>query len=292
VTSIRLGALDFFPIPPSMSSSDVIWQAIELVPQLEAWGYTRYWLGEHHGAGIAHSSPEILIPVLAGLTSSIRIGAGGILLSLHRPTKVAEDFRLLNLLYPGRIDLGLARGSKSHEQVALSSLPNQPYVSYEDKVSELLGYLRNSNPLVVNPNNVWPPELWMLGSSTVSVRLASIFSTFFCFAEFLSAEGIDLSEIAAGYFSHFQPSIDIPAPRCAIALAGVCAESESEAERLVQVERSIAVRPTLVGSPSGCARRLHELERLTGINEFFFLDLCQNPRLHQASFRLLAQAVL
>jgi alkanesulfonate monooxygenase SsuD/methylene tetrahydromethanopterin reductase-like flavin-dependent oxidoreductase (luciferase family) len=178
-----------------------------------------------------------------------------------------------------------------HEHTQLFHEPDELNAPFEEKVSELLGYFRNTSSITVNPENVWPPELWMLGSGTVSVHQASTSGTFFCFAEFLAKEGTDLSNVVDHYLSRFQPSVDAPIPRCGIALAGVCAESRCEADRMAGMARTIAVRPTLVGDPGTCARRLRELQQQTGVADFFFLDLCQDPTAHELSFKLLAEAV-
>ena len=95
-----LGALDLCKLFPGQTHHAVIWESIELAPRLEQSGYGRYWLAEHHGSDVAHGSPELLAPVLAGVTSKMRIGVAGVLLRLYSPYKVAQDFRLLHTIFP------------------------------------------------------------------------------------------------------------------------------------------------------------------------------------------------
>src|SRR5947209_16350919 len=111
--TIQLGALDFSPVTRGMKPADAIWDTIDLSKDLDALGYSRFWIAEHHGSGVAHSCPEILIPVIAGITHRIRVGSAGILLRLYNPLKIAKTFRLLHAIYPRRIDLAIARGSAS-----------------------------------------------------------------------------------------------------------------------------------------------------------------------------------
>src|SRR5262245_47998330 len=110
-SELRLGALDFTRTSFQLGAADALQDTIDLAPHLDALGYSRYWLAEHHVQNVAHSSPEILVAVLAGLTECMRIGVAGILLRYYSPLKVAYVFQLLATLYPGRIDLGIAKGA-------------------------------------------------------------------------------------------------------------------------------------------------------------------------------------
>ena len=107
---MKLGALDFSPIPAGMRATDALWSTNELAGLLEELGYTKLWLGEHHSANIAHASPEIMAALVAGVTERIHVGAAGVLLNYRNALRTASAFRLLAALYEGRIDLGLARG--------------------------------------------------------------------------------------------------------------------------------------------------------------------------------------
>src|SRR5579859_4681025 len=129
----QLGALDLCRLYDGHKPSDTVWETIELAQLLESYGYGRYWLAEHHTADVAHSSPEILTPIVAGLTRRIIVGPAGVLLRFHSPLKVAKDFRLLHTLYPGRVDLGLARGGVPEiieKELRQSSKPDE--LTYKD----------------------------------------------------------------------------------------------------------------------------------------------------------------
>ena len=109
-SNFQLGMLDLSWAEPPRSHAAVAHDSLDLAPLAETFGYSRYWLAEHHSPWVAHGSPEILLPLLAGLTSSLRVGTAGVLLGFYSPYKVAANFRLLEALFPGRIDLGIARG--------------------------------------------------------------------------------------------------------------------------------------------------------------------------------------
>src|SRR5712671_3615743 len=102
MSQFTLGALDLSPVPAGASPAAAIQTTLQTAPLLEGFGYSRYWMAEHHGAFVSHSSPELLVPVIAGLTKKMRVGVAGILLRLHSPLKVAKNFRLLEAVYPGR----------------------------------------------------------------------------------------------------------------------------------------------------------------------------------------------
>src|SRR5258708_36849879 len=114
-----LGALDLSPVLPGGTPVDAIHTTLQTAPVLEGFGYSRYWLAGHHGPFVSHSSPELLVPVLAGLTKKKRVGVAGILLRLHSPVKVAKNLRLLPGLYPRRGDLGIARATPKPEPAVL-----------------------------------------------------------------------------------------------------------------------------------------------------------------------------
>jgi len=138
-----LGALDLSPVFAGTKASDAIEMTLKVAPALEGFGYSRYWLAEHHGPMVAHSSPELLVPVIAGLTKRMRVGTAGILLRLYSPFKVAKDFRLLHSVFPDRIDLGIARGTAREQELLLRDGVNSQ-VNFEQKVSDLVSFLRGT----------------------------------------------------------------------------------------------------------------------------------------------------
>jgi luciferase family oxidoreductase group 1 len=288
--SFKLGALDLTPIFPGAKPMDPIWETLDLAPALETIGYSRYWLAEHHGDQIANSSPEILVSILAGLTERMHIGTAGILLRLHSPLKVALNFRLLQGIYPGRIDLGVARGMTSARVSAALRRNESSEDDFEDRVLELFSHLRSQSSLVVNPAGVGIPEIWMLGSSDRSMRIAAEQGTAFCFASFLNAE-MDLPQLFESYRTTFKPRPAFPEPKGAIAFAGICAPNEGEARALMQGQRPYSVIPTFVGGQASGLKYLQGLHDSTGVNEFVFLDMCRSYDKRLNSYRLLAETL-
>jgi luciferase family oxidoreductase group 1 len=292
VPKFMLGALDLSPIFPGTSATDALRSTLELAPQLEGFGYGRYWLAEHHKEWAAHSCPELLVAMLAERTTRMRIGTAGILLQLHNPLLMAKRFRLLQAVYPDRIDLGIARGRASAVVETLMSDAALKQRTFEQGVCELIGYLRGMQT-IVNPNGVGSPEIWMLGRSTISMELAARHGTAFSFAAYLAEPGLDEAMVLERYRTTFQPAGELAEPKCSIAVAGVCARTDAEARTLLNNDSPIGVfRPTLVGGPETCAREISALYAKTGVTEFVFLDMCRVFSDRRDSYRLLASALL
>lgn len=288
--NFALGALDLCKLYGDESHQEVIWESIELAPRLEAMGYTRYWLAEHHGSDVAHGSPELLVPVLGGVTRTMRIGTAGILLRLYSPYKIAENFRLLHTLFPDRIDLGIARGfvSTDREKAFLSG----PEIPFEKKVSQLLGYVRGTQYPVANPANTAAPEIWMLGSKMTSMELAAEWGTAFCYALFLDvAASSSTAEVINQYRKQFKPSVNLKQPKWSIAIAGVCAGSVEQAHTLAPTEE-IGVLKNILGTPSMWRDQLVQLRDQTETSEFIIMDLCRGVDKRARSYELLASAIL
>lgn len=284
-----LGALDFCCVHEGMSPVAALKQTLDLAPALEELGYSRYWLAEHHGFLSAHSAPEMLVPLLAGTTTRIHVGTAGILLRLYSPFKVATDFQLLNALFPGRIDLGLARGVAPAQVEELLLEGRQGAPPYESKVRDLLGFLRGTSDVAVSPRNPAPPEVWILGTNTTSMRLAAEHGTAFCLALFFP-QTVDLRDILAEYRDRFRPGPGLQAPRWSVAFAGVCHEDEAEARRIAD-SRLPDVIPSLVGTPGQCREQVEALRDRCGTRELVFLDLCKEYGDRVRSYRLLAEAL-
>jgi luciferase family oxidoreductase group 1 len=286
---IKLGALDFSRIYDGTKPTDAIWETLELAPQLESYGYSRFWMSEHHAHDVAHSSPELMTAVVAGLTNRMKIGTGGVLLRYYSPLKVACTFRLLNSIFPGRIDLGLARGFVEPD---IAQLLGPTTELYEDKVKQLIEFLRGTGKVAPRPSGVAPPDLWMLGAGSESAAIASAHGTCYCFAAFLSRRGDqDVARTFRVYKNEFHPSREHPQPVLAVAVAGICAESESEARRLLSLENIYGVIPTVIGDPTQCRAELHRLADAYELDEIIFLDLSNTLATRIRSYRLIAQAM-
>jgi luciferase family oxidoreductase group 1 len=235
---LTLSVLDQSPVRQGVTPRDALLETIELARHVEALGYRRYWLAEHHGsAGLAGSAPEIMVARVAAETSHIRVGSGGVMLSHYSSLKVAEQFRLLETLYPGRIDLGIGRapGSDQLTAIALQHGPGALGIEhFPNQIADLIGYLEHTIPadhpfarIRVSPEGETLPEIWILGSSEQSAIFAAYFGRAFSFAHFITDEGG--VEIMAAYRQQFRPSPPLAAPLGNIGVFVVCAPSEDEA---------------------------------------------------------------
>ena len=228
-------------MPSGSTGADAVRETVALARAAEALGYSRYWLAEHHNSGgLAGTAPEVLVARVASATSTIRAGAGGVLLSHYSPLKVAEVFRVLNSLFPGRIDLGVGRtpGADAVTTAALQPGPD----AYGDehfprRVADLVAYLgegpQPDHPhagALAMPHGAGSPDVWLLGSSPYSAGLAATLGLRFCFAQFITPSyGPRIME---RYRRGFTPSPTCVSPRAAVAVSVVCAETDGEAEML------------------------------------------------------------
>jgi luciferase family oxidoreductase group 1 len=238
---VLLSVLDQSPIRSGGTPADAIDETLRLAELADRLGYHRYWLAEHHASrGLAGSSPEVLIGAVAARTRRIRVGSGGVMLSHYSPLKVAETFRVLETLHPGRIDLGIGRapGSDSKTARALAHGPGALGIEgFPAQVRDLIDYLHDALPpdhpfagVHAMPTGPTAPEVWLLGSSDESATLAAHFGQAFSFAHFISA-GYS-AEIVRAYRRHFRPSRYLATPRASLAVFVLCAETEAEAARL------------------------------------------------------------
>lgn len=249
-----LSVLDQSPIRVGGSADQAIRETIALARHAEALGYHRFWCAEHHSsAGFAGSVPEVLIAHLAAVTSHIRVGSGGVMLSHYAPLKVAESFRMLETLHPGRIDLGLGRapGGDHLTTAALRPGPQAygPEVFPEqlvDLCSFLTGRMEENHPfarLYAQPRGESVPDLWLLGSGGDSAAYAGALGAGFGYAHFINPDNLD-SAIET-YRRSFRPGL-YDRPRVMLALFALAADTEEEARYLVRT-RDVWVLNLLAG---------------------------------------------
>jgi luciferase family oxidoreductase group 1 len=286
--------LDLCPIPPSGTGRDALFNSFEQAVGVEEFGYSRYWLAEHHGPGTAHSSPELLAGLVANLTRRIRVGTAGVLLSYYSPLKVAKDFRLLQALFPGRIDLGVGAGRVDDETARrLLGSPASgevPAPNYAEKVNALAAYLADEK-LSITPRGVGVPEVWVLGSGGAgSAHLAARNGAAYSLSLFLAGGNGDPAVVEA-YRDRFQPGRLRPRPAWNVAVAGICADTEEEAHRLAALHRNPALVPNVVGSPEQCRTRLIEIAARYQTDEIIFLALCGGLEQRLRCYQLLARAL-
>jgi luciferase family oxidoreductase group 1 len=238
-----LSILDQSPIRTGASPAQAVQETLALAELADRLGYHRYWLAEHHStSGLAGSTPEILIGQVAARTRHLRVGSGGVMLSHYSSLKVAENFRMLEALFPGRIDLGIGRAPGS-DQLTARALQAGPGAAPPDQfavqVRDLFGFLTNSMPtdhpfarIRAMPAGATVPELWLLGSSDQSASLAAYFGCPFSYAHFISHHGGE--DVMAMYRQHFRPSAAFPSPRGNIGVFVICADTEAEALHLAK----------------------------------------------------------
>src|SRR5215204_2521197 len=232
---VPFSVLDLSPIVQGGSVADALHRSRELAQHAEQLGYVRYWLAEHHGmAGIASAATAVVIAHVAGGTSRIRVGAGGVMLPNHSPLVIAEQFGTLASLFPGRIDLGLGRAPGS-DQITARALRRSPAAgdTFPQDVLELVGYFQPADPghaVRAVPGAGLDVPIWILGSSLFGAQLAAALGLPFAFASHFAPTMLEQAlEI---YRAQFQPSPQLAEPYVMLGVNVFAAESEAEARRL------------------------------------------------------------
>jgi luciferase family oxidoreductase group 1 len=239
---MRLSVLDQSTVVAGRSPASSIRESLALAQHCEALGYARYWVAEHHNsASQAGTAPEILIAAIAATTERIRVGSAGVMLPHYAALKVAEQFRVLEAIAPGRIDLGLGRAPGSDGRTAYALNPNAATAAdhFPAQVRDLLDWLAGKRlveghpfrDVVAQPAGPTAPQAWILGSSDYGAQVAAYFGLPFCFAHFIT-DGQGAADALALYRAQFQPREGMKAPYAALCVWAMAAETESEAERL------------------------------------------------------------
>jgi len=241
---IPLSVLDQSVAKAGRPHGEAIRDTIRMAQACERLGYARFWLSEHHSHGsIVGTAPEILIGAIAAQTGAIRVGSAGIMLPHYSPLKVAEQFRVLDAIAPGRIDLGLGRapGSDGRTAFALNPLANERPAQFVTDVRDLMAWVTNS-PLPEGhpfakvkclPQDVTAPEIWILGSSDYGAQVAAYFGLPYAFAWFFT-DGRGGREAIELYRKTYRPSTPHPEPRATICVWALAAATEQEALRQYQ----------------------------------------------------------
>ena len=270
MAAVKFGVLDQAPVYPGETPADAFDHSLELIRACEALGYHRYWVAEHHAMDtLACASPEILITRLASATSRIRVGSGGVMLPHYSPFKVAEWFRTLECLFPGRMDLGVGRapGGDGRTAAALAYGSRIGVEYYPQKVADLTAFVSGGRAqteafagLTATPRCATMPEMWILASSPDSAELAARFGMGLCFAHFIVPQGA--AKILREYRRQFQPGV-LQAPHSAVGIFAICAEDEQEADvfrrmRELQKQRQ---RIGVMGEPTREEALTHDFSR-------------------------------
>ena len=257
-----LSVVDQSPMREGSTAGTALRETIDLAVAVESLGYHRYWVAEHHSIpNFAGTSPEMLIGQIAAQTETIRVGSGGVMLSHYSSLKVAENFSLLNSLYPGRIDLGIGRAPGS-DQVTASALayPSHPKEIryFPQQIHDLLGFLSNTleddhpfSSIQVSPSiSETSPAVWLLGSRYDSAMMAAQMGLPFAYAHFFGSGSQEGPSIVDGYRRNFQPSDNLSEPLVNVGIHVLCADTEKEALKLAS-SRNLARLKSITGRAQG-----------------------------------------
>jgi luciferase family oxidoreductase group 1 len=241
---VAISVLDLSPITQGGSAAQSLHHSLDLARHAERWGYARYWLAEHHNVpSVASAATSVVIAYVAGGTSTIRVGAGGIMLPNHSPLVIAEQFGTLESLFPGRIDLGLGRAPGSDQITALALRRNPSVDMFPQDVVELLAYFREPAPgQKVNavPGAGLHVPVWILGSSLFGAQLAAELGLPYAFAShFAPAQMMAAIHV---YRARFRPSEYLDRSRLMLGLNVVAADSDHEARRLFTSHQQLLLR--------------------------------------------------
>jgi luciferase family oxidoreductase group 1 len=322
----RFSVLDLAPVRQGGTIAEAFHNSLDLAQHAERWGFTRFWLAEHHNMpGIASAATSVLIGYIAGGTSTIRVGSGGIMLPNHAALVIGEHFGTLATLYPGRIDLGVGRAPGSDEAAARALRYNTSEEDFPRQVAELLAYLAPAGAgqrLVAFPGAGTNVPLWLLGSSTYSAQLAAAMGLPFAFASHFAPAL--LMQAIEKYREGFKPSQYLERPYVAIGVPIVAAETDEGAARLATsalqrhlklirrqpifipppvesmnglwtdaerflVESRLSV--AVVGGPETVHRKLTRLIEETAADELIFTSDLYDHSLRLRSFALAAEAM-
>lgn len=329
LADIKISTLDLVPVRADSGPAQSLRNSLDLAQHVEKFGYNRFWVAEHHNMdGIASSATSVLLSYLAGGTSTIRVGAGGVMLPNHAPLVIAEQFGTLASLYPGRIDLGLGRAPGS-DQLTARALRRERSGSaddFPDDVEELMRYLGPRTPeqkVIAVPGYGTEVPIWLLGSSLFSAQLAGMRGLPYAFASHFAPRY--MHEAIRVYRNHFQPSAVLDKPYVMLGVPLVAAETDEQAnylatsvyQRILALMRgqSLVQRPpvdtmdglwlphereavgsflglAMVGSPEKIRAKIELLLEQTEADELIFTcDLYEHAD-RIRSYELLAQTVL
>jgi luciferase family oxidoreductase group 1 len=327
---VRLSILDQSPVIRGHGAAQALGETLALARRAEELGYYRYWLAEHHAiAALADPCPEVLLARLGAETKTLRIGTGGVLLPYYSAFRTAETFRMLEALYPGRVDLGIGRapGGDSRTAHAVGGGRFPDAARFPEQVQDLVGHLDGKLPqghpferVRVQPEVGTAPEVWLLGSSDYSGVLAAELGLPFSFAHFINPRGGEA--VTAFYRGRFKPGREAK-PRVMVCTFLICAETDAQAERLaapVDLRRlHMALNidspfPTdaeaaghryndeerryveaqraraILGSPATCRRSLEAMAERYGADEIMVLTITGAYETRRRSYELLKDA--
>lgn len=275
---MRISVLDQSTASAGRGQDAAIRESLDLARHCDALGYHRYWVSEHHNSdSIVGTAPEVLMGAIAATTNRIRIGSAGVMLPHYASLKVAEQFRVLEALAPGRIDLGVGRAPGSDRLTAHALNPySNAADQFPQQVQELQAWL-SGTPLPANhpyrsikahPTGATTPTIWILGSSDYGAQLAAHFGMPYAYAYFFS-DGRGTEQALELYRRNYRPGAQHPEPQATICVWALAADTEAEARRLAttrehwRVGFEQGIRNPLVSPDEASAYRYSEAERAT-----------------------------
>jgi len=240
---LKLSVLDQSPAAQDQTQDQAIRESLALAKHCDALGYHRYWVSEHHNsASIVGTAPEVLMAAIAATTQRIRVGSAGVMLPHYSTLKVAEQFRVLEAIAPGRIDLGVGRAPGSDRMTAMALNPNlNAAQNFPIQVQELDFWLRGESlppghpfrEIRAHPQGATTPQIWILGSSDYGAQLAAHLGLPYAYAYFFT-EGRGTEEALALYRGNFRPSAHHAQPSATICVWALAADTDAEARHLLR----------------------------------------------------------
>ncbi|HEY3665596.1 MAG TPA: LLM class flavin-dependent oxidoreductase [Polyangiaceae bacterium] len=301
--SLPLSALDLVPLATGSTSHAALAAAVDIARTVERLGYRRLWYAEHHNMpGVATTTPEILIAHVGQVTSRLRLGAGGVMLPNHSSLKVAESYRLLEALHPGRIDLGIGRAPGTDPLTALALRRSRAAPLGDDfltQLAELRGFGDGALPaghpfakIRAMPDDVALPPIWLLGSSDYSANLAAELGLGFAFAGHFSPDAPERPMRL--YRERFQPGA-LASPRAILALSVFCADTAYAAEQmassvLLSFAQLRAGRPGRMPTPEQALAHVYTPEEQATVEQFRRLQIVGTPEHVRAAIERVAES--
>ena len=331
MTKLKIGILDQSVVRTNSTAALAIKETIETVQLAEKLGYSRFWVSEHHNSTfIAGSAPEILMVKLAGVTESIRIGSGGIMLPNHSALKVAENFRMLETLFPNRIDLGMGRAPGTDRLTSSLLNPSNDFSekSYLRQLEHLQHFFEDTAGtdrgfIYAVPQSTTVPEQWILCSSGGSAGIAAQFGMGLAVAKFIN--GFANSGITDLYRRNFKPSPYLSEPKVIVSAFVLCADTEEEAATMRKIQDFILLQfergnfgpfppyadikkynfspgeleriqynsgRIVSGTKDSVKEQLTDLAKEFGADELMISTMGESPEIRKRSFELVAEAFI
>jgi len=294
---MKLGVLDFGIIQEGSNAVTTIHETIELAQKAEILGFSRYWLAEHHGRENAWRSPVSVITLISGFTNRIKVGAAGILLPLSNPLRIAQDFKLLENIFPNRIDLGIARGHANtiacKELLESGSVEDNSEKHFE-RIKKLIDFLNdNEEEIATPPVNGLIPEMWMLSTSgsalPMVVKQNCNFSLSLFHANINSPSNIVPSPDIISKFKELFYAQHGYYPKCNIAISGCCCFTDKQAKELKDSYNNIRVN--VVGTKNEALDEILRIKELYGVDEIIWKDISRNNRDKNYSFETISNLI-